>query len=37
MTSILTQTEKLIAMYRRGELGGEVLPEHANPGFPEIK
>ena len=35
MTSILTQTEKLIAMYRRGELGGEVLPEDANPGFPK--
>ena len=35
MNSILEQTEKLIAMYRRGELGGEVLPEDSNPGFPK--
>lgn len=28
---ILEKTEKLIAMYQRGELGGEVMPEDANP------
>jgi len=28
---ILIKAEKLIAMHQRGELGGEVMPEDANP------
>ena len=30
---ILEQVEKLIIMYNNGELGGEVMPEDANPHF----
>lgn len=31
--AILDNVEKLIKMHRSGELGGEVMPEDANPGF----
>ena len=30
---ILEQVDKLIIMYKNGELGGEVMPEDANPHF----
>ena len=30
---ILNQVDKLISMYKNGELGGEVMPEDANPHF----
>ena len=30
---ILDKVDKLIAMYKNGELGGEVMPEDANPHF----
>jgi len=30
---ILKKAEKLIEMYKKGELGGEVMPEDANPHF----
>lgn len=30
---ILDMVDKLIAMYKNGELGGEVMPEDANPHF----
>ena len=30
---ILDKVEKLMIMYTNGELGGEVMPEDANPGF----
>lgn len=30
---ILDKVEKLISMYKNGELGGEVMPEDANPNF----
>lgn len=30
---ILDKVEKLIKMHSDGELGGEVMPEDANPGF----
>lgn len=30
---MLDKVEKLIAMYKTGELGGEVMPEDANPGL----
>ena len=30
---ILNKVEKLIIMYKNGELGGEVMPEDANPHF----
>ena len=30
---ILAQVDKLINMYKNGELGGEVMPEDANPHF----
>lgn len=30
---ILDQVDKLIEMYNNGELGGEVMPEDANPHF----
>lgn len=30
---ILKQVDKLILMYKNGELGGEVMPEDANPHF----
>lgn len=30
---ILVQVDKLIDMYKKGELGGEVMPEDANPHF----
>lgn len=30
---ILDKVEKLIVMYKNGELGGEVMPEDANPNF----
>lgn len=30
---ILDKVEKLITMYENGELGGEVMPEDANPGL----
>lgn len=30
---ILDKVNKLIKMYENGELGGEVMPEDANPGF----
>lgn len=30
---ILKSVDKLVFMYKRGELGGEVMPEDANPGF----
>ncbi len=29
--NILNKAYKLIKMYERGELGGEVMPEDANP------
>lgn len=32
---ILRNVEKLIKMYQNGELGGEVMPEDANPHFPK--
>lgn len=31
--NILKTVDKLILMYKRGELGGEVMPEDANPQF----
>ena len=31
--NILNQVDKLIEMYKSGELGGEVMPEDANPNF----
>lgn len=31
--AILDKVKKLIKMHRNGELGGEVMPEDANPGF----
>lgn len=31
--AILDKVEKLIKMHRNGELGGEVMPEDANPGL----
>ena len=30
---ILDKVDKLMAMYKNGELGGEVMPEDANPNF----
>ena len=30
---ILEKVEKLYRMWRNGELGGEVMPEDANPGL----
>ncbi len=30
---ILKRVDKLVAMHRRGELGGEVMPEDSNPHF----
>lgn len=30
---ILDKVDKLIIMYKKGELGGEVMPEDANPNF----
>ncbi len=32
---ILDKVEKLIDMYKNGELGGEVMPEDANPNLPK--
>lgn len=32
---ILDKVEKLMIMYKNGELGGEVMPEDANPGLKE--
>jgi len=32
-TVILDKVDKLIKMYKNGELGGEVMPEDANPGL----
>ncbi len=31
--SILKDVEQLMKMYKNGELGGEVMPEDANPHF----
>ena len=28
---ILIKVEKLLKMYKKGELGGEIMPEDANP------
>ena len=33
LDEILDKVEKLVRMYEKGELGGEVMPEDANPGF----
>ena len=30
---ILDKVDKLIIMYKKGELGGEVMPEDANPNL----
>ncbi len=30
---VLNKVDKLINMYKNGELGGEVMPEDANPHF----
>lgn len=34
-TEIIAKVEKLLAMYEKGELGGEVMPEDANPHLAE--
>ena len=31
--AILNNVDKLIIMYKNGELGGEVMPEDANPNL----
>ena len=31
--AILDNVDKLMVMYKNGELGGEVMPEDANPNF----
>ena len=30
---IMAKVEKLLQLYHMGKLGGEVMPEDANPGF----
>lgn len=30
---LMAKVEKLLQLYRMGKLGGEVMPEDANPGF----
>ena len=32
-TVILDKVDKLIKMYKNGDLGGEVMPEDANPNL----
>lgn len=32
-TELIDKIERLMIMYKKGELGGEVMPEDANPHF----